>query len=206
MLKILFNLLIKDPLRVPYYIWIKLFKLWISSKQNIEIEDRLIMKGLPIIDIRKGSKLYIGSTVTLNSSNKDYNINLHSPVKLFANRPGAEIRIGDNTRIHGTCIHAFELIMIGKNCLIAANCQIIDGSGHDISFPDVENRINTKGTSKPVIIEDNVWIGANSIILPGVTIGRGSVVSANSVVVKDIPPMVIAGGNPAIIIKKYKEQ
>ncbi len=205
MLKILFNLLITDLSRVPYHIWIKLYKLWISSKYNIEIKGRLIIKGLPIIDIQKESKLYIGDTVTLNSSNKDYNINLHSPVKLFANRPGAVIRIGDKTRRHGTCIHAFESIMIGKGCLIAANCQIIDGSGHDISFPNVENRINTKGTSKPVIIEDNVWIGANSIVLPGVTIGRGSVISANSVVVKDIPPMVIAGGNPAIIIKKYKE-
>lgn len=206
MLKILFNLLITDPLKVPYHIWIKLYKLWISSKRNIEIEGRLIIRGLPIIDIRKESKLYIGDTVTLNSSNNDYNINLHSPVKLFANRPGAEIRIGDKTRIHGTCIHAFESIVIGKGCLIAANCQIIDGNGHDISFPDVENRINTKGTSNPVIIEDNVWIGANSFVLPGVTIGRGSIISANSVVVKDIPSMVIAGGNPAIIIKKYNEQ
>jgi acetyltransferase-like isoleucine patch superfamily enzyme len=85
--------------------------------------------------------------------------------------------------------------------LIAANCQIFDGNGHDISFPDVGNRINTTGASKPIVIEDNVWIGANSIILPGVTIGRGSVISANSVVTKDVPPMVIAGGNPAIIIK-----
>ncbi len=206
MLRILFNLLITDPLRVPYYIWIKFFKLWISSKQNIEIEGRLILKGLPIIDIQKNSSLHIGSDVMLNSSNRDYNINLHSPVKLFANRPGAEIKIGDKTRIHGTCIHAFESIVIGKGCLIAANCQIIDGNGHDISFSNVENRINTKGTSKPVIIEDNVWIGANSFVLPGVTIGRGSVISANSVVVKNIPPMVIAGGNPAIIIKKYREQ
>ena len=205
MLKILLNILITDPLNLPYHIWIKLFKLWISSKKNIEIEGRLILRGLPIIDIRTESKLHIGSNVTLNSSNNDYNINLHSPVKLFANRPGAEIRIGNNTRIHGTCIHAFESIVIGQGCLIAANCQIIDSNGHDISFPNVENRMNTKGTSKPVI-EDNVWIGANTFVLPGVTIGRGSVISANSVVVKDIPPMVIAGGNPAIIIKKYKEQ
>jgi len=87
--------------------------------------------------------------------------------------------------------------------LIAANCQIFDGNGHDISFPDVENRINSKGASKPIVIEDSVWVGANSIILPGVTIGRGSVISANSVVIKDIPPMVVAGGNPAKIIKDY---
>ena len=89
--------------------------------------------------------------------------------------------------------------------MIAANCQIFDGNGHDLSFPDVDNRINTRGTSKPVNIEDSVWIGANSIVLPGVTIGRGSVVSANSVVVKDVPPMVVVGGNPAKIIKTYSD-
>jgi acetyltransferase-like isoleucine patch superfamily enzyme len=206
MIKIFFNLLFKKPLKVPHHIAIKLYKIWISSKHNIELEGRLILKGLPIIDIRKESKLYVGNNVTLNSSNKDYNINLYSPVKLFANRPGAKIRIGNNTRIHGTCIHAFESIVIGEGCLIAANCQIIDGNGHDLSFPNVENRINTKGTSKPVIIEDHVWIGMNSIILPGVTIGRGSVISASSVVVKDVPPMVMAGGNPAEIIKKFSNE
>lgn len=205
MLKKLFNLLITDPMRIPYHLWSKLFILWISSRQNIQIKGNLIINGLPLIDIRKGSKLYIGNGVTLNSRNKGYHINLHSPVKLFADRPGAEIRIGDKTRIHGTCIHAYQSVVIGNNCLIAANCQIFDGNGHDMSFPNVEDRINTTGTSKPLIIEDNVWIGANSIVLPGVTIGKGSVISANSVVVKDVPPMVVVGGNPAIIIKKYTE-
>jgi len=205
MLKKFFNLFITDPLKIPYYLWIKFYKLRLSSKPNIEIKGRLAINGMPLIDIRKGSRLYIGADVTLNSKNRDYHINLHSPVKLFAEGEGAEIRIGDKTRIHGTCIHAFESVIIGKGCLIAGNCQIIDGNGHDLSFPNVEERINSKGTSSPVTIEDYVWIGANSIVLPGVTIGRGSVISANSVVVRDIPPMVVAGGNPAIIIKEYTE-
>ena len=190
---------------IPYHLWIKLYKIRISSRQNIEIEEGLVIKGLPLIDIKEGSRLHIGAGVMLNSKNRDYHINLHSPVKLFAEGKGAEIKIGDKTRMHGACIHAFKSVVIGKGCLIAGNCQIIDSNGHDLSFPDVENRINTKGTSRPVLIEDYVWIGANSIVLPGVTIGRGSVISANSVVVKDIPPMVVAGGNPAVIIKKYVE-
>lgn len=202
MFKKFYNL-ISDPLKIPYNLWIKLYKIWISSRHNIEIKERLTIKGLPLIDIRKGSRLYIGAGVTLNSKNRDYHINLHSPVKLFAEGEGAEIIIGDKTRIHGTCIHAFKSVIIGKGCLIAGNCQIIDGNGHDLSFSNVENRINTKGISRPVLIEDYVWIGANSIVLPGVTIGRGSVIAANSVVVRDIPPMVVAGGNPAVIIKEY---
>ena len=203
MIKKFFALLIADPLKLPYYLWMKVYKFQLESRENIELGKRLTIKGLPLIDIKRGSRLYLGSDITLNSKNRDYHINLHSPVKLFAEGEGAEIRIGDKTRIHGTCIHALESVVIGKGCLIAGNCHIIDNNGHDLSFPDVEERINTKGCSKPVVIEDYVWIGANSVVLPGVTIGKGSVISANSVVVKDIPPMVVAGGNPATIIKEY---
>jgi acetyltransferase-like isoleucine patch superfamily enzyme len=130
---------------------------------------------------------------------------MHSPVKLFADRNGIII-IGDNTRVHGSCIHAYKSIKIGNNCLIAANCQIFDGAGHDLSFENVRNRINTKGSAKEIVIEDNVWIGANSIILPGVKIGNGSIISAGSTVKGNIPPMVLAGGNPIEIIKDYKNK
>ncbi|EHH9990959.1 acyltransferase, partial [Escherichia coli] len=111
------------------------------------------------------------------------------------------ISIGKNTRIHGACLHAYNKISIGDRCLIAANVQIIDCNGHESSFENVENRINTSSDGVPVIIEDDVWIGTGSIILPGVTIGRGSIIAAGSVVVKSIPPMCIAGGNPAKVIK-----
>lgn len=62
-------------------------------------------------------------------------------------------------RFHGSCIHAYSKVEIGKYCLIAANCQIIDGNGHHPSFNKVENRINITGEVKEVIIEDNVWLG-----------------------------------------------
>lgn len=60
--------------------------------------------------------------------------------------------------------------------------------------------------AKPVVIEDNVWIGFGSIIMPGVKIGRGSVIAAGSVVVKDVPPMSVVGGNPAKIIKTVADE
>ena len=126
---------------------------------------------------------------------------MHSPVKLFVDRPGARIIIGAGSRLHGACLHAYSAITIGKRCLIAANTQIIDGSGHDLSFGAVEQRIFTGGDSRPIVLEDDVWVGANTLILPGVTIGKGSVIGAGSVVTKAIPPMVVAAGNPARIIK-----
>jgi acetyltransferase-like isoleucine patch superfamily enzyme len=177
------------------------FYISVEEEKNIKVVGALLINGRPMIDIRKGSELYIGDGVGLNSSNQGYHLNMHSPVKLLADKPGAVIRIGNNTRIHGACIHANELVEIGSNCLIAANCQIFDGNGHDLSFADPSNRINTAGKSRPVIIEDNVWIGANSIILPGVRIGTGAVISANSVVTENIPAMVVARGNPAVVVR-----
>jgi acetyltransferase-like isoleucine patch superfamily enzyme len=165
------------------------------------IADSVVFKGKPIILISNGGMIQIGKGTLLNSSNTGYHINMHSPVKLFADREGAIIKIGERTRIHGTCIHAYRSVVVGDRCLIAANCQIMDCSGHELSFENVENRINTTSGGKPIVIEDCVWIGANTIVLPGVRIGRGSVIAAGSVVVKDVPPMVIAGGNPAKTIK-----
>lgn len=173
-------------------------------KRNVTIGNGVLFDKKPIIQTRQNASIIIGKNVTINSNNQGYHINMHSPVKLMADWPGAKIEIGDNSRIHGSCIHAFKKITIGKNCLVAANCQIIDGNGHDLSFDNVSNRIYTRGTPKEVKIEDNVWIGANCLILPGVTIGFGSVIAAGSVVTKDIPDMCIAGGNPAKVIKKYE--
>src|SRR5262249_41348902 len=139
--------------------------------------------------------------VTLNSMNFEYHLNMHSPVKLYADRPGATIRIGHDTRIHGSCLHASSSVTVGRRCLFAANCQIICGHGHGLSFAYVPRSIHPDGDCRTIIIEDDVWIGANTIVLPGVTIGRGSVIGAGSVVTKSIPSMVVAAGNPARVIK-----
>jgi len=171
---------------------------------EIIIDKNAKINNMPIIRAARHTSININSNVLLNSKNKSYHLNMHSPVKIIVDRKGGYIEIGENTRIHGSCIHAYSNIYIGKNCLIAANCQIFDGNGHDLSFNDVSNRINSKGTAKPIFIEDNVWIGANSIILPGVRIGQGSVIGAGSVVTKDIPSMTLAAGNPAKVIKFYE--
>lgn len=157
----------------------------------------------PILQLYSRESVELGNNVSLNSNRYTYHLHMHSPVKLMADTPNAKIIVGDNTRINGACIHAQNRIVIGKNCLIAGNVQIFDSNGHLPSFDNVQLRINTRDIPKEVTIEDCVWIGANSIILPGVHIGGGSVIAAGSVVTKDIPAMVLAGGNPAKIIKKY---
>jgi acetyltransferase-like isoleucine patch superfamily enzyme len=205
MLGKLLRALLQDPLKLPLRLCCKLYLMRLSWKRNVEIASGVELNGLPLIDIQPGSRLFIGQGACLNSRNRGYHLNMHSPVKLFADRPGAEIRIGAQSRIHGSCIHAYRSISIGARCLIAANCQIIDGGGHDLSFPHVEQRIHTQGSSAAIVIEDDVWIGANSIILPGVRLGKGCVVAAGSVVTKDVPAMAVAGGNPARLIKSYAD-
>jgi acetyltransferase-like isoleucine patch superfamily enzyme len=193
-----------DPGRLPMRLWGELRALWLSWQYNIFIEGKVVILGRPLIDIRRGSKLFLGNGVILTSRNKGYHLNIQAPVKLFADRPGAEIRVGEQTRIAGSCIHAQRSVTIGKRCLIAGNCQIIDANGHDLSFPGVEQRLDIEGLSAPIVIEDDVWLGTNTVVLPGVTIGRGAVIGANSVVSSNIPPMVVARGNPAEVVLDYR--
>lgn len=178
-----------------------LFKLRYGKR--IILGEKILFKGLPSIDVHRGAKVKIGNGVTLNSNTTSYHVMLHSCIKLIADRNDAMIEIGDNTRIHGSCVHACKKVIIGKSCLIGANCNIIDSNGHDFSMDNIENRRNTKGDAKAVIIEDNVWIGTNVLVLPGTRIGQGSIISAASVVKGKIPPMTLVGGNPAQILKSF---
>ena len=112
-----------------------------------------------------------------------------------------ELIIGNNTTINYlTGISVECRVEIGENCVIAGETQIFDNNSHSTHFEN--NRKMTKDDVAPIKIEDHVWIGMRSFILKGVTIGRGSVVAACSVVTKDVPPMTLVGGNPAKIIKK----
>ena len=174
-----------------------------AQTRRLSIGYNVRFKGFPNYFIVKNAQIIIGNNTTINSSNYGYHANMHSKCKLIADRKDAIITIGDNCRIHGSCIHAYNSISIGNNCLIAANSQILDGNGHQLSFEEAINRINTSDKGKPIVIEDNVWIGLNCIILGGSHIGKGSIISANSVVKGDVPPNCIYGGNPAQLIKQY---
>lgn len=162
--------------------------------------------GAPVLNITHShAQLVIGDKVTLNSYNYDYHANLVAPVKLFLEGADSLIEIGDNTRIHGTCIHARKRIKIGSRCLIAGNCNILDSNGHETLLSSPELRFTSVDKPREILIEDDVWIGMNSIILPGTVIGKGSIVAANSVVKMIVPPGSIVCGNPAVIVKSHQE-
>ena len=174
------------------------------KNNNIILKGKLKVKNKPLVNILDGSSLVIGDNVTLNSKNSKYHVNMFAPVKIYADKIGAKISIGNNTRIHGSCLHAYESIEIGDNCLIAANCQIFDGSGHDTLLNDPSKRISTNGSIKPIIIGNDCWIGSSTIILPGTKLGNNCVVAAGSVVNGNFEDNSLVGGNPAKFIKLIK--
>lgn len=92
-----------------------------------------------------------------------------------------------------------EGVIIGKNVMVAPNCVIV-AFNHGISDTNTP-MIDQPCIERPIVIEDDVWIGANCTICAGVTIGTGSVITANSAVIRDVPPFSLAGGVPAKVIK-----
>jgi acetyltransferase-like isoleucine patch superfamily enzyme len=112
----------------------------------------------------------------------------------------AVINIGNDCGFSGAVIAAAESVLISDRVLIGANSIISDTDWHHID--KIKRRESEKGESSPIVIENDVWLGMNVVVLKGVTIGAGAVVAANSVVIKDIPPNVLAAGIPAKVIRE----
>lgn len=149
-----------------------------------------------------GGKIKIGSHVSLISSWRRATASaLAWPIRLRVFGQQAAIEIDDGAQLSGTSITArSKTIKIGKNVLIGPNCVIIDSDFH-APWPAAQ-RATSPGYENDASVEihDFCWIGMNSIILKGVTIGEGSIIGAGSVVSRNIPPNSVACGNPCKVI------
>ena len=112
---------------------------------------------------------------------------------------GWEIEIGNNSGLGVNCNVPFNL-KIGNDVMMGPDVFII-GENHDFDDINISMRLQGYIESKPICIEDDVWIGGRVIILPGVRIEKGAIIGAGSVVTKDIPPYAICAGNPARVIR-----
>jgi acetyltransferase-like isoleucine patch superfamily enzyme len=136
---------------------------------------------------------------------------------MFDVGPGGRIRIGDFSLINPAWFICDSEIDIGAYALIAWNVVLMDSyrlpvhpGQRRIELRKVAfskpRRIDRIGEARPIRIGQNVWIGFDSCVLPGVTIGEGSVIGARSVVTSDIPPYTIAAGNPARVVRHFSKE
>ena len=145
------------------------------------------VRGFPVVD-NQGGEIRIGRNFCVFS--------YLAKVELYAG-PGGRLEIGDDTFVNnGTSLSASTLVRIGSRVNIAPHCTLIDNDFH--------GTVDRDGPPKmaPIVIEDDVWLGTRVIVLKGVTIGKGAVIASGSVVTKDVPPGVLAGGVPARVLKR----
>lgn len=178
-------------------------KLLYLMMHPVKTRPRLWLRCLQFMYMKKGK-----NSVIYRSVRKDivpfngFFLGKSSVIEDYAiiNNQVGDVVIGSASRIglHNTIIGP---VTIGDNVLLAQNV-VIAGLNHN--FEDVYEPISQHGVeTKPVVIEDDVWVGANSVVLPGITIGKHAVVGAGSVVTRNIPSFSVALGNPAKVIKQY---
>lgn len=157
--------------------------------------------GVPYIMVARDGKMSVGRNFAMNNGIKGNPIGCYDRCTFFVDR-NAVLTICDNVGLSQTALICHKSITICNNVKIGGGVRIYDTDFHSlvpferISLDDQQNKV-----CKPVVIEDNAFIGAYSIILKGVTIGRNSIVGAGSVVTKSVPENEVWAGNPAKFIR-----
>lgn len=173
--------------------------------RGVDIGSGVRVNGHVVTHLSLRGSISIGSGVTLTSLISHNSLEARGPVILKTLTHDAVLSIGDESGLTSTSISASREVRIGRRVLIGSGVVITDSDHHPISMADVsERRHAPRPVSNPidtVVIEDDVFIGARSIVLKGVTIGRGSVIGAGSVVSSSVPAMTIAAGNPCRVIR-----
>ncbi len=177
----------------------------LKYQRTWRLRGRVIVKrGKRFASLRsdaKVGKLSIGTHFICNNTIKSNSIGVIQPC-LFNIKPGGRLIIGNNVGISGSTIRATESVTIGDNVLVGTGCLITDTDAHPLNWRDRIEGLSEKTLSAPIVIGNNVFIGARSIILKGVTIGERSVIGAGSVICKDVPSDCVVAGNPAKIVKR----
>jgi len=173
---------------------------WVIMNQ-VETRPRWFMRLLAPLYQHRGKHSVIHRSARMDTPPyRLFSLGNYSVIESFAciNNAVGDVIIGDHTRIglHNTIIGPVD---IGNHVNLA---QGITVTALNHNFSDTNKRIDEQGVStNPVTIEDDVWVGANAVILPGVTIGEHCVVAAGAVVTKDVPPHSLVAGVPAKVIK-----
>lgn len=159
-------------------------------------------KGWCVLHQFPGSTIRIGREASIYSSFSSNMLGLYQRCIIVA-RYGGKIEIGEHCGISGSTIYAWDSIKIGNYTRVGANCKIIDNDFHPVELEYRHKGLNEQYTKRnPISIGDDCFIGMNSIILKGTTLGNNVIVGAGSVVHGSFPDNCIIAGNPAKIVKR----
>jgi acetyltransferase-like isoleucine patch superfamily enzyme len=174
---------------------------WCLIVSGVIYGENLRIYSSPVIVRHFNSSIVLGNNVTLLNNSFENPAGVAHKTVFATPVNGAKIIIGNNVGISGAVICANCQITIKNNVLIGVGARIYDSDFHPLDRS--KRRIDDQGSIHvaPVLIEDDVWIGAYAFILKGVTIGEGAIVAAGSVVTHSVAPNTIVGGAPAKLLK-----
>lgn len=183
---------------------IRTIMLWLLFVKYRITHRKINYKGFSVICSLSGGKIVIGGGTSLFSRFSSNMLGLYQRCIIVA-RYGGRIEIGENCGISGSTIYAWDSIRIGNYTRVGANCKIIDNDFHPVELEYRHKGLNEERTRRaPIVIGDDCFIGMNSIILKGTTLGNNVIVGAGSVVHGTFPDNCIIAGNPARIVKYIK--
>ena len=162
-----------------------------------EVKRQLYQFRYPNLTLAKGVKLK--GPLKISGSVKvkiDSDTRIRKRLKIFGS---GEVTVGKNVSLNGCLIGCQRSVSIADDCLIS-NCYLIDTDYHNLE-PHLRHAPPGPKVTAPIVIERNVWIGANATVMKGVRVGENSVIGLGSVVRKSIPPNVVVIGNPQQIVK-----
>jgi acetyltransferase-like isoleucine patch superfamily enzyme len=200
MSKILWKNMFKNII-LKYYILINIISFKLNKRvtfgSNLRIRGPFYLNMDDRAILQVGNNFSMSSGLMLNPLGR----NLKSIFKIDSN---AKITIGNNVGMSNISIWSKESIFIGNDVKMGAGVIIMDSDMHSLDYSLRRNYTTDEknAISKSIVIHDDVFIGVNSIITKGISIGEKSIIAAGSVVVKSIPSNEIWGGNPAVFIKK----
>lgn len=194
--------------KYPDYLRLLWWRIFIPNKlkqMGVEVDSTTVFYGKPIVSLAPESRISIGRRCSLCSVSEFTALGVNHPVILRTLRPGAVISIGNDSGISGVTICAALSVEIGSNVLLGANVVIVDTDFHAIKPHGRRYNSNPQEIrTASVYIGNNVFIGSGAFVLKGSHVGENSVIGAGSVVTGDIPPNVIAAGNPAKVVKEIE--
>lgn len=172
---------------------------------HVNCGKRLQVRGKIVVGWKV--HLTIGDDVIINSGvYRNPNPIGNEMLTTFATVYDGMIQIGDRVGISNSCFYARDSIVIESDVMVGGGCKIFDTDFHPLNYSDRMQNDESKVQTKPIRICRGAFIGANSIIMKGVTVGKYSVVGAGSVVTKSIPDHEVWGGNPARMLYKLEKR